>query len=499
MRTEPAEAALVAEMFDWYLRDGRTMLGLVRHLHDLGVRSPTGKEYWGQATVRGILANPTYTGQIYANRTRLRPARIRRSSTHPIGRPRDSQVPLPPEDWIPIATIPAIITREQFHRARARMAANVRLAARNNTVASYLLRALVSCGACGLACQARQVASGPQYYICTGKSPQVRQRTGAYCHSRFIPGGAIDGLVWADLVELLRCPEQIAAALRRAAGGCWLPQELRARQENLRRGRVSLAGQIERLTEAYLSGVVPLPEYQRRRAEFERRDAALSAQQEQLAGETGRVHEVAGLMSSAESFARRVSAGLAGATFEQKRQLVELLVDRVVVTGDAVEIRYVIPVGPAGEYGRFCHLRLDYLRGPGHVRPGRVDVAAQQVLGPRQAVVRVGRAGESLRSSRPDAAFSHELGHRVLRALVPPGVQLGGHPGAAVPTLHLGMHVLDHTRQLLPPVLGRAVGPGRPGVVPAGRHLQGVAHPPDRPLAGVRGDEPERQLGGLAK
>jgi site-specific DNA recombinase len=48
--------------------------------------------------------------------------------------------------------------------------------------------------------------------------------------------------------------------------------------------------------------------------------------------------------------------GLDTATFERKRQLVELLIDRVVVTGDDVEIRYAFPIGPAGETGRFCHL-----------------------------------------------------------------------------------------------------------------------------------------------
>jgi len=40
--------------------------------------------------------------------------------------------------------------------------------------------------------------------------------------------------------------------------------------------------------------------------------------------------------------------------------LVELLIDRVVVTDEEVEIRYVIPTSPRGEHRRFCHLRLDY-------------------------------------------------------------------------------------------------------------------------------------------
>jgi transposase InsO family protein len=37
-----------------------------------------------------------------------------------------------------------------------------------------------------------------------------------------------------------------------------------------------------------------------------------------------------------------------------------LLVDRVVVTDDAVEIRYVFPTQPSSEHVRFCHLRTDY-------------------------------------------------------------------------------------------------------------------------------------------
>jgi hypothetical protein len=38
---------------------------------------------------------------------------------------------------------------------------------------------------------------------------------------------------------------------------------------------------------------------------------------------------------------------LGHATFAQKRTLVELLIDRVVVTNDKVEIRYVIPTSSA--------------------------------------------------------------------------------------------------------------------------------------------------------
>src|SRR3954470_3845211 len=65
-----------------------------------------------------------------------------------------------------------------------------------------------------------------------------------------------------------------------------------------------------------------------------------------------------------EAFCERVQGGLAQGSFEQPRQLVLLLIDRVVVTDAAVEIRYVLPTSPDSEHVRFCHLRKDYFHHP---------------------------------------------------------------------------------------------------------------------------------------
>jgi len=62
---------------------------------------------------------------------------------------------------------------------------------------------------------------------------------------------------------------------------------------------------------------------------------------------------------SVQGFCERVRQGLETATFAQRRQLVELLIDRVVVTDDEVVIRYVIPTSPRGEQTRFYQLRIN--------------------------------------------------------------------------------------------------------------------------------------------
>ena len=208
------------------------------------------------------------------------------------------------------------------------------------------------------------------YYTCSGKDAPVQNRREERCPARFIPGAQLDDLVWHDLCDLLTHPEAIAYALERAHGDHWLPQELQARQDNLRRGRASLEQQLTRLTEAYLSNVIPLAEYQRRRQDLEQRQIALDVQANQLRVQAERRKELAGLVAHIDDFCRRVQQGLESATFEQKRQLVELLIDRVIVTDDQVEIRYVIPTSSASEHVRFCHLRSDYFDAPDMIGVG---------------------------------------------------------------------------------------------------------------------------------
>jgi site-specific DNA recombinase len=378
VRLELTEAPIVAEIYAEYLKDDTGLIKVANYLAKQGIASPTGKKRWGLATLRGLLTNPAYTGRVYAGRTHPRPAQIRRSATHPIGHPHDSVTPAPATDWILVGEIPAIVSQEQFDLVQAKLATNQSFATRHNTVHAYLLRALVSCGVCQLACLGRTSPNGQySYYVCTGKDKPVQNRREDKCPSRFIPAQQLDDLVWRDLCDLLTNPQAIAHAMERIQGGYWLPSELQARQQNLRRGRAALEQQLNRLTEAYLDAVIPLSEYQRRRCELEQRSQALENQAQQLLSQIDHQNELTGLFTHIEDFCQRIQAGLATATFEQKRQLVELLIDRVVVTDGDVEIRYAIPTSSKSEHVRFCHLRSDYFLDPNVIGVAGRDVAQQ--------------------------------------------------------------------------------------------------------------------------
>src|SRR5262245_39558641 len=88
---EPAEGAMVRELFIRYLQDNESLLSLAKHLLAVGLPSPRGNPRWSAASLRGILTNPVYTGKLYIGRTRSRPARTRRSATHPLGKPAHGQ------------------------------------------------------------------------------------------------------------------------------------------------------------------------------------------------------------------------------------------------------------------------------------------------------------------------------------------------------------------------------------------------------------------------
>ena len=222
-------------------------------------------------------------------------------------------------------------------------------------------------------------------------------------------------MTWEDLCEVLTHPEHVRAALERAHGSEWLPQKLKVRLQSVEKAIAQAERQKQRLLDAYLGGVLELPEFERKRNELDGRRDALIAQKRQLEANARERVELAEIADSIEKFCEQVKIGLSGATFEQKRALVDLLIDRVIVTEEEVEIRYVVPTSPDGPHQPFCQLRTDYLPTP------RVLVEARSMAAHSPSVRRGGFVGAgdeaqraSVRWDRPEGAitlYRHQL-HR---------------------------------------------------------------------------------------
>ena len=362
VQVDPVAAAVVQDLFTAYAAGGVTLHGLAAQLTARRVPTPTGKPIWRPTTIRGLLTNPAYKGQAASGRLRTAPARRRKSALEPIGKGVSTRVH-PSQEWITVP-VPTLVTAEQFDLVQRRLAANQR-SARRSTTHPYLLRGLVSCGVCRLACTGvARTATDTRYhyYRCLGKQARVASGRVRCCPARFIPAGQLDELVWADLCAVLQLPELVAEALERAHRGAWVPQELRRRQATLHSVRASVARQRQRLLEAYLAEVIDLACFQRQDQSLAGQQADLLAREREVAAQGERLAEVSAIAQSMTQVLHQLGAGLDQAGFEQRRQLVELLIDRVVVTDGHVEIRYVIPTTPGSTKTRFCHLRTDYFQ-----------------------------------------------------------------------------------------------------------------------------------------
>jgi site-specific DNA recombinase len=421
-----------------------------------------------------------------------------------MGRPHDSSDLTPTENWTLVATIPALVSQEQFDLVQTKLSHNQAFAKRNNKTHQYLLRALVSCGKCRYSCVGRKNGRHG-YYVCSSKDKGLRAAgttRAAHadgCPSRHIPAQQLDDLVWQDVCDVILHPNSLIEALERAHGGHWLPQELQARRENLRKARQQIAQQIERLTDAYVRSVIPLAEFERRRGELEQKDQALARQDEQLSREAVNHESLLIPAAGIDEFCKRIQVGLHQASFEQKRRLVELLIDRVIVDGEQVEIHYAIPTAPAGETARFCHLRMAYFAHPLGVWLIGRELTIQHIR--CWSLAGISRRGhhKPLPFSRIQLAFGHQPTNAATP--MPPSklTQAITHPRAAIRLAMLVELRLDDLAQLRIFLDATPRHVLLPFVVAAARHAQVAAQPVHGQIVSTTVDEAVFHFGIAAK
>ncbi len=361
LRIDPVKSAIVQQIFAWYT-DAQTPLTL----HDIAKRLNTdqiptsrGGAYWAVSTLGRLIRNPVYMGIAWSDRTHAAPSQQRASRLKPVGSGQSSRR-APREDWIAVP-VPAIVREETFEAAQVRLAQNQRWAKRNNTTYSYLLRGLVSCGRCCHSCMARTVNGKYDYYACRERRDAVHAGSMPRCQARAIRTSVLDTLVWEDLCHVLREPALLTHELERARGGAWLPQVLQERRTTVEVALAQVERQQARLLDIYLAAIIEREEFERKRAELAKTQEGLTKQLRQLEAQAQQHVDTAKLAAGIEAFCARVAGTLETLDFAQRRKLVELLIDCVIVGDGTVEIRYVVPTGPKGEDVPFCHLRCDHL------------------------------------------------------------------------------------------------------------------------------------------
>ena len=323
---DPVAAPVVKEVFQWYTEEGWTVSAITRQLNETQVPAPRG-EVWYSSMVSSILHRQSYTGQAYYNRRykdHSSSGTLKRQGRGRIIHPRLS--PRPQKEWI-VFSVPAIITLETWEKAKERMAQNTRFAQRNSR-RRYLLSGLLVCGVCGHTMYATTYKGRP-YYRCPNGGKNRPE--GVPQHTRTLVGTIAEQAVWESLAQLLQAPERLEQAWEHYRGPD-RQEEIAGQQHQLRQ----LKDQRSRLLDAYQSGLISKQELAERQnpllVTIEAVESRLRASQAR-----GEVE------LSLDEFTQRIEQALNASDPELQREIIRLLIERIVVEKDVLVVEHLVP------------------------------------------------------------------------------------------------------------------------------------------------------------
>jgi site-specific DNA recombinase len=346
------EAAVVQRVFQLLVNEQQSIGAIARRLtaEQIPTRRDVGQ--WERSVIWAMLRNPAYTGQAAYRKTevveRKRPTKQARDHSFYPKHVHSSTRDRPQEDWIRIP-VPALISKEVFQRAHDRLEANKRFSPRNNKRYEYLLSGLLRCQQCGYALYGKPASNSKYkrlYYRCAGQDGH-RWKDGRVCAAHPVRVEALDDLVWDQTCKLLEHPELVLKEYTRRT------QKKQRQQSDIKELVAKKKREIkqrelekERLLDLYQTGHVGLPEIEPRLKTIRAKIKKLHDECTLVEKDAKEEHHRLQLIEQFAVFAKRMNTNLSTLGFAERRQIVRLLVEEVVVNTSTEEItvRHILPV-----------------------------------------------------------------------------------------------------------------------------------------------------------
>jgi site-specific DNA recombinase len=377
---DPTQAEVIRDIYRAAVEEQLTCRQITKRLNVSRTPTPSGHTpVWHPGTVRNILANRVYTGQARYNHRQPVLPNYRKKEASQRSHLKTGRRYRPETDWV-WSEAPAIVPLDVFDKAQLQLQRNAEQARRmyQPTSRRYLLRTLVKCGQCGLsmvATRQRSICKKYEYlyYECKGHHPLTCGRVET-CPSRRVRADRLDDVVWQGLCQLLRTPSVIPHLHH-----TWVQAKqhtlatLAEGQGQLLQRKQRLQRQDQRLVDAYQGEIINLNELQARRQKLATELQHIEQEFQQLARSEQLTIHWQQVMDHAERFRQLLGENLEQLSFEDRQAVARCLISKVVVTGDQVDIYYVLPfefapqVGqnsknvPEGAPGHFYRLRLAHL------------------------------------------------------------------------------------------------------------------------------------------
>ena len=186
----PVQADIVRQCYEMYINSLGGYRDIIDWLESQGIPSPKGAKRWSDYGMMRLLKRQMYTGEYYAYTVYTKKVSAKKFDR----KPRDES------EWIPM-TCPAIISKETFEKAQAKLQRNKQQRIRE-TKHPYLLPGVLYCGSCG---RKIRPAHEPKkhglyhYYQCNAVSQKDRS-----CKNHSVSSDVVDTMVWEKLKQVCR-------------------------------------------------------------------------------------------------------------------------------------------------------------------------------------------------------------------------------------------------------------------------------------------------------
>ena len=345
------EAIVVKDIFNWVIFDRCSLGKVCKKLHEKGIKTRKGNEYWNRSVIKKILNNPAYKGLAAYGRTyagdmlpRLRPRKGR--SLHP--RNAFSTYQKSQDEWIYIP-VPPIVDEKLFDAAQEIMLENKKRLRESLRGATYLLQGLIKCSICGYSFYGRNqknpAANGKfikyQYYKCMGSDYTRFSNGKRICSNIQVRVDMLDDAIWKDVSNLLSNKERLEEEFKRRLTG--LNNGVKSNRINqLQAGIKRIKSGINRLIDSYEDGLIDKNDFEPRIRNAKEKSNRLQKELNNQLSYEDELKNIELVIGKLKDFTDIVEKGLEDADWMKKREIIRAIIKEINIGKENVEIVYKI-------------------------------------------------------------------------------------------------------------------------------------------------------------
>lgn len=352
------EAEFVRKIYHWYVYDHYTLREIGERLYSLGAVPKRGESRnWSASSIRRVLTSEVYIGKFYYNRRETRKIRGEKTKN---GTPKKTYKFRDENDWL-LVEVPPIIDSRVFALAQTRKEKNMKKS--GNVKYDYLLKSMIRCGHCGRMWQAttytgrirKETGEKTHYtcYRCPNKFPKKYGEGVEKCPTQTLRADMLDNYVWNLILETLTNPDDYIERLQSRSSE--LHMELQSAVDHIKRQIEQKEKEKEKIKVMFKREVI---DEQEMFNEMQLINSGLKSLQQELFEYEKQQSELLEKELSASRMAELtqtirmfVESGGDQLTFEDKRHIVETLVDEILIRFDGDEVK-VTAVGALDELKR---------------------------------------------------------------------------------------------------------------------------------------------------